>query len=124
MRSLVDKLLSHVLLTVVHHRCVLSTTLEALSRIALTQVAVSLISRLLVQCLIINPLLLFLLLLLHVVVHLLLLGVKYFEAVLEAHITLELVMFSEELGVAFFTAKFKGRDIDALETLFERLERL
>ncbi len=73
MRSLVDELLSHVLLTVVHHRCVLSATLEALSRIALIQVTVSLVSRLLVQCLIINPLLLFLLLLLHVIVHLLLL---------------------------------------------------
>ncbi len=73
MRSLVDDLLRHVLLTVVHHRCVLSAALEALSRITLTQVTISLISRLLVQSLIINPLLLFLLLLLHVVVHLLLL---------------------------------------------------
>ena len=122
MRSLVDELLSRVLLAIVHHWCVLSATLEALSWIALAQHTISLISRLLVQCLIINPLLLFLLLLLHVVVHLLLLWVKYFETVFEAHITLELVMFSEKLRVTLFAAKFKWRDIDALQTLLERLE--
>ena len=34
------------------------------------------------------------------------------------------MVLAEELGVLVLTPKFKRRDIDALEALFQRLERL
>ena len=70
------------------------------------------------------PLLLFLQFLYHVVANLFLLRIEDFQAVLHRHLPLQVMPLAEKLRVFFFTAKLKWGDIDALEALFERLERL
>ena len=83
-----------------------------------------LVPRLLVQDRFIKPLLLLLQLLDHVVINLTLLLVKNRQTVLKRHLALKLVMLPKELGVLAFASQLKRRNIYALKTLLQTLERL
>ena len=83
-----------------------------------------LVSRLLVQDRFIKPLLLLLQLLDHVVINLTLLLVKNRQTVLKRHLALKLVMLPKELGVLALAPQLKRRNIYALKTLLQTLERL
>ena len=83
-----------------------------------------LVPRLLVQDRFIKPLLLLLQLLDHVVINLTLLLVKNRQTVLKRHLALKLVMLPKELGVLALAPQLKRRNIYALKTLLQTLERL
>ena len=109
--SPVDYLLRHVLLL----GCVHAYIGRALMRLCTS----ALEPGLLVQDCFVEALLLLLELLDHVVIHELLLLVKYLQTVLKGHLALQVVMLTEELSVSILTAELKRRDVDALKALLE-----
>lgn len=60
----------------------------------------------------------------HVVFNVLLLGVKNLQTVLDGHLASQAVGRAEEALLVFLELQLEAGDVDALQTLLKRLERL
>lgn len=112
--SLIDDLLGHVVIhaLIVHSTCV---------RLGHDEVGLVSIARSwpLVQDGVVDSLLLLLQLLHHVVIHQILLLVKDLQTVVERHVTLQVVVRPEELGIILLTVKLKGGNVNALKSFLK-----